>query len=58
VSAASGDFRLLTGSPAIDGGMRLPGINDSFSGTAPDIGAFEFSSGPDVVAPAAINDLR
>jgi len=58
VSAASGDFRLLTGSPAIDGGMRLPGINDSFSGTAPDIGAFEFNSGPDMVAPAAINDLR
>jgi hypothetical protein len=27
--------------PAIDKGVRLPGFNDDFTGTAPDIGAFE-----------------
>jgi len=27
--------------PAIDAGVRLPGFNDEYSGTAPDIGAFE-----------------
>ena len=27
--------------PAIDKGARLPGFNDDFAGTAPDIGAFE-----------------
>ncbi|HEX3218560.1 MAG TPA: right-handed parallel beta-helix repeat-containing protein [Candidatus Limnocylindria bacterium] len=37
------DVHLKAGSPAIDGGMRLPGINDDFAGTAPDIGRFEHS---------------
>lgn len=27
--------------PALDAGVRLPGFNDDFAGTAPDIGAFE-----------------
>lgn len=27
--------------PALDAGVRLPGFNDAFSGSAPDIGAFE-----------------
>ncbi len=27
--------------PAIDAGVRLPGFNDDYTGTAPDIGAFE-----------------
>jgi hypothetical protein len=58
MSAAGGDYRLQTGSPAIDAGMRLPGINDMFSGAAPDIGAYELNGGPDVIAPAAITDLH
>lgn len=40
-----GDFSLLTTSPNIDRGIVIPGINDNFSGSAPDIGAFESSFG-------------
>jgi hypothetical protein len=36
------DLRLLAGSPLIDRGEILPGINDDYVGDAPDIGAFEF----------------
>jgi len=49
--------RLNPGSPAIDGGMRLPGVNDVFSGAAPDMGAWEVG-GPDVTPPATVKDLR
>lgn len=35
------DFRPVAGSSLIDGGKRLPTINDGFDGKAPDIGAFE-----------------
>jgi hypothetical protein len=34
-----GDFTLLLSSPNIDRGVVLPGINDNFSGNAPDVGA-------------------
>jgi hypothetical protein len=33
-------------SPAIDKGLRLPGFNDDYQGTAPDIGAFENGNPP------------
>lgn len=36
-----GDFTLLSSSPNIDKGVVITGINDQFSGTAPDVGAFE-----------------
>jgi hypothetical protein len=36
------DFSLREGSAAIDAGVRLPGINDDFTGRAPDLGAYEF----------------
>jgi hypothetical protein len=58
VSPATGDYRLQTGSPAIDVAVRLPGINDVYSGAAPDIGAWEVNGGPDLTAPAPITDLR
>jgi hypothetical protein len=41
---AIGIFTLLSSSPDIDKGVLLPGINDNFTGIAPDLGAFEFGS--------------
>jgi hypothetical protein len=35
------DLRLRTGGKAIDAGVRLPNINDDFTGSAPDLGALE-----------------
>ncbi len=42
--AAAGDFRLAEGSPGLDRGVRLPGLNDTFTGKGPDLGAFEDGS--------------
>ena len=39
----SGDFTLLPTSPNIDRGVLLPGINDDFIGSAPDVGTYEFA---------------
>ncbi len=36
------DLRLIEGAKAIDAGVRLPGINDDFTGKAPDLGCYEF----------------
>lgn len=36
-----GDFTLLPSSPNIDRGVVIPGINDGFAGSAPDVGAYE-----------------
>lgn len=41
VSAATGDYRLAPGATLIDAGIAIAGINDGFSGSAPDLGAFE-----------------
>lgn len=39
---AANDYHLQVGSPCLDAGILIPGINDlAFSGTAPDIGAME-----------------
>jgi hypothetical protein len=38
---ANFDFRLRPGSAAVDKGQRLPGVNDGFTGSAPDLGALE-----------------
>jgi hypothetical protein len=35
------DFQLRPGAAAIDAGLRLPGVNDGFTGRAPDLGAYE-----------------
>jgi hypothetical protein len=35
------DFRLHPGSQAVDAGVRLPNVNDDFTGRAPDLGAYE-----------------
>lgn len=45
VNPGGGDFNLLSTSPNIDRGVLIPGINDSFFGNAPDIGAVESTYG-------------
>jgi hypothetical protein len=35
------DFRLKSGSAAVDGGAVIPNITDGYSGNAPDLGALE-----------------
>ncbi|GAH64568.1 unnamed protein product, partial [marine sediment metagenome] len=40
------DLRLRAGSPVIDRGEVLPGLNDGFSGGAPDLGAIEYGTEP------------
>jgi hypothetical protein len=41
VNPPGGDFTPRAGSPLIDRGVRLAGINDRFTGRAPDVGAIE-----------------
>lgn len=45
------DLSLLPGSPAIDAGVVIPGINDGYEGAAPDLGALE--SGASISSPAS-----
>jgi hypothetical protein len=45
------DFRLKPGGKAVDAGVRLPNVNDGFSGTAPDLGAYESGQTPPVYGP-------
>ncbi|HLA39130.1 MAG TPA: right-handed parallel beta-helix repeat-containing protein, partial [Candidatus Glassbacteria bacterium] len=40
------DLRLKAGSAAVDAGAVLPGVNDHFSGKAPDLGAYELGDPP------------
>jgi hypothetical protein len=40
------DFRLRPASKAVDAGVRLPGVNDDFTGRAPDLGAYEIGQPP------------
>src|SRR5262249_33622219 len=35
------DFQLRPGSAAVDAGIRIPGVDDDFTGRAPDLGAYE-----------------
>ncbi len=37
------DFRLESGSAAVDSGVHLPNVNDGFGGAAPDLGALELN---------------
>jgi hypothetical protein len=43
-NASAGDYYLTAGSGLINRGMAIPGINDEYVGSAPDIGAFEFGA--------------
>lgn len=41
---AIGDYTLSPTSALIDAGLLIPGINDDYHGSAPDLGAFEYTS--------------
>jgi parallel beta-helix repeat protein len=43
VDAPPGDYRLAAGSELIDAGVVIPGIDDDYGGSAPDVGACEFA---------------
>jgi hypothetical protein len=45
------DFRLKPGSAAIDAGTILPTITDGYTGSAPDLGAYELGSEPPLYGP-------
>jgi hypothetical protein len=45
-NAATGDFRLLAGSAAIDRGVLLSPYTNGYVGAAPDIGAYEYGRTP------------
>ena len=59
------DLRILANSAAADAGVVLPNVNDGFSGSAPDLGAYEAGAGlphygprtSDSVPPAAPTGL-
>ena len=48
---ARGDFTLRKESPAVDRGVTIPGFNDGFQGSAPDIGPFELGQAPTTYGP-------
>jgi len=50
-SADDSDFRLRPDSPCIDRGVPIRGVNDTYAGQAPDIGAVELGSTSLVVGP-------
>ncbi|MCJ7434295.1 MAG: cadherin domain-containing protein, partial [Anaerolineales bacterium] len=54
---SDGDFTLLPLSPNIDRGIIIPGINDNFTGNAPDIGAYESTFEIDT-APRVLSSVR
>lgn len=45
VAPAAGDFTPAAGSPLLDAGVLLAGLNDGYQGSAPDIGAIERPAG-------------
>jgi hypothetical protein len=54
---SGGDFTLLSSSPNIDRGEVIPGINDGFAGSAPDVGAFEYVQGPSISGNAGVGGV-
>jgi hypothetical protein len=52
--AADLNFTLRPGSKAVDAGVRLPNVNDRFTGKAPDLGAYELGEAPPVYGPRGL----
>jgi hypothetical protein len=50
-----GDFTLFSSSLNIDRGVMIPGINDNFAGSAPDVGAYEVAADH---PPSVLSSLR
>jgi len=57
-SPASGNFEPQPGSPLIDAGVALAGINDDYAGAGPDVGAFEWSGPPPALAFYTVTPCR
>ncbi|MHA2066129.1 MAG: putative Ig domain-containing protein, partial [Candidatus Thorarchaeota archaeon] len=62
VDPANNDVRLQSASPAIDRGTVIVGINDQHSpwpygGSAPDMGAYEYDSGPVTNRPPVLGSI-
>jgi hypothetical protein len=45
------NFRLKAGGKAVDAGLRLPNVNDDFTGSSPDLGAYELGRPAPVYGP-------
>ena len=45
------NFRLKAGGKAVDAGVRLPNVNDDFTGERPDLGAYELGRAAPVYGP-------
>jgi hypothetical protein len=45
------NFRLKRASVAVDAGLRLPNVNDTFTGNAPDLGAYEVDQAAPIYGP-------
>ncbi len=45
------DFGLRPGSAAVDRGVELPTVTDGFTGSAPDLGAYELGAAPPAYGP-------
>jgi parallel beta-helix repeat protein len=57
-SPAGGSFAPQPGSPLIDAGLLLPGIDDSYLGAAPDVGAIEWPGPPAALAYYTVTPCR
>jgi len=58
VSPTGGDYTPNPGSPLVDAGIVLPGINDGYSGSAPDVGAVEWTGPPPSLSFYALSPCR
>ena len=50
-SVAPPDLRLASGGAAIDVGVAIPNLTDGYTGTAPDLGAYELGATPPAYGP-------
>jgi hypothetical protein len=56
--AADVNFKLKSGSKAVDAGVKIPNVNDGFAGRAPDLGAYELGQPAPVYGPRGRTGTR